>query len=382
MTDGRANGQPSYATLTYPGAERASILAGLVHRSSDDEVGGAIVGVERFLSEIDVTSNCSTPSSFRSSIVALQRSPKGRVHILFWSHLVIGTAAALLILSCRSLMSCSGFERQKIPWNYGAPRLRHVPSTPWHSVDSLLAIIGADRQAVASVRLNAGVRERVSYVCRSEGARRWRWIPRGPRHQHRAKWRNAPDLAVRHAPSGVDRPLRPLARAAADFEAEVARPASEARCRARSLGSTAESSSPATLRSRSRSSQRSVLPDGDSVTGASSAGDARGSEGMQPTGNANRMPITRDARRADRIAEACRMDSPRSGTTMHDSFAWIGVEGIRQGRCAGGISSLTVCPATRSQGPTVPVHLGQRFLLPSPPTRRRQCLPVAPGHAR
>lgn len=109
-------------------------------------------------------------SASRSGPRALARNSAAAIRtFLFWSHLVVGTAAALLILLMSVTGVMLGFERQMIAWIDGAPRLAQVPSTPRHSVDSLLAIIGADRQDVASVQLKADVREGVVVRFRERG---------------------------------------------------------------------------------------------------------------------------------------------------------------------------------------------------------------------
>lgn len=77
----------------------------------------------------------------------------------------------------------------------------------------------------------------------------------------------------------------------------------------RSLGSTAESRRPATLKSTSSSSQESVLPEADTDTPANFAAAARRNAGMRATGNAKRIPLdssttTRPFARSNRAVRA------------------------------------------------------------------------------
>jgi len=82
--------------------------------------------------------------------------------VFFWSHLVLGVAAGLVILLMSVTGVLLGYERQMIVWLDGAPRVE-VPANPSRlPLDSLLQLADVPREAVASIALRADAHEPVT----------------------------------------------------------------------------------------------------------------------------------------------------------------------------------------------------------------------------
>lgn len=82
--------------------------------------------------------------------------------VLFWSHLVLGVGAGLVILLMSVTGVLLGYERQMIVWLDGTPRVEAPAGTPRLSLDSLLALAAVPRAEVASVALRAAAHEPVT----------------------------------------------------------------------------------------------------------------------------------------------------------------------------------------------------------------------------
>ncbi|MCC6316593.1 MAG: PepSY domain-containing protein [Gemmatimonadaceae bacterium] len=95
------------------------------------------------------------PGSRSGPIALITSSAAALRTVLFWSHLAIGVATAVLVLLMSVTGVMLGFERQMILWFDGAPRLTQAPASPRLSIDSLLALHHAAPGDVASVSLRA-----------------------------------------------------------------------------------------------------------------------------------------------------------------------------------------------------------------------------------
>jgi uncharacterized iron-regulated membrane protein len=82
--------------------------------------------------------------------------------ILFWSHLVLGVAAGLVILLMSVTGVLLGYERQVIAWMDGAPRVEAPAGVSRLPLDRLLAGADVAREEVASVLLRAAEHEPVT----------------------------------------------------------------------------------------------------------------------------------------------------------------------------------------------------------------------------
>ncbi|MBC7898288.1 MAG: PepSY domain-containing protein [Cytophagaceae bacterium] len=91
---------------------------------------------------------------------ALVRQGAGALRtVLFWTHLVIGLSAGVLILIMSLTGVMLGAERQMIAWIDDAPRVATVPPTPRLALDSLLALRGIERQDLATAVVKADPHE-------------------------------------------------------------------------------------------------------------------------------------------------------------------------------------------------------------------------------
>jgi uncharacterized iron-regulated membrane protein len=82
--------------------------------------------------------------------------------VFFWSHLVLGVVAGLVILLMSVTGVLLGYERQLIVWLDGAPRVE-VPAEPTRlPLDALLERSGVSRPEVASLALRAARHEPVT----------------------------------------------------------------------------------------------------------------------------------------------------------------------------------------------------------------------------
>jgi uncharacterized iron-regulated membrane protein len=82
--------------------------------------------------------------------------------VLFWSHLVLGVVAGLVILLMSVTGVLLGYERQMIVWLDGAPRVEAPAGRARLPLDSLLALAELPRAEVASVALRAAPQEPVT----------------------------------------------------------------------------------------------------------------------------------------------------------------------------------------------------------------------------
>lgn len=82
--------------------------------------------------------------------------------VFFWSHLVLGVAAGLVILLMSVTGVLLGYERQMIVWLDGAPRVEAPAGASRLPLDSLLQLANVPREAVASVALKADAHEPVT----------------------------------------------------------------------------------------------------------------------------------------------------------------------------------------------------------------------------
>jgi uncharacterized iron-regulated membrane protein len=78
--------------------------------------------------------------------------------VVFWSHLVLGVSASLVILLMSVTGVLLGYERQFIAMVDGAPRVTEIDA-PRLPLDSLLSRAGIDRADVASVAMKARAEE-------------------------------------------------------------------------------------------------------------------------------------------------------------------------------------------------------------------------------
>jgi uncharacterized iron-regulated membrane protein len=82
--------------------------------------------------------------------------------VLFWSHLVLGVVAGLVILLMSVTGVLLGYERQMIVWLDGVPRVEVPVGAPRLPLDSLLQLADVPREAMASVALKAAAHEPVT----------------------------------------------------------------------------------------------------------------------------------------------------------------------------------------------------------------------------
>jgi uncharacterized iron-regulated membrane protein len=86
----------------------------------------------------------------------------GLRRVFFWSHLVLGVTAGLVILLMSVTGVLLGYERQVIAWWDGTPQARVEAGLPRLSLDSLLQLAQVDRQDVASVALRVDAADPVT----------------------------------------------------------------------------------------------------------------------------------------------------------------------------------------------------------------------------
>jgi len=89
--------------------------------------------------------------------------------VFFWSHLVIGLSAGLLILLMSVTGVMLGFERQMIAAIDGAPTVKSS-GEPRLSLDTLLVRAGIERDAVASIVVKRDTEQPVTVRLRERGA--------------------------------------------------------------------------------------------------------------------------------------------------------------------------------------------------------------------
>lgn len=89
--------------------------------------------------------------------------------VFFWIHLGIGLSAGLLILLMSVTGVMLGFERQMIAWIDGAPRVAAAPAERL-PLDTLLARIDVERDAVASIVVKADASQPTIVRLRERGA--------------------------------------------------------------------------------------------------------------------------------------------------------------------------------------------------------------------
>lgn len=89
--------------------------------------------------------------------------------VLFWTHLVFGLVAGLLILLMSVTGVLLGFERQTIAWIDGAPRVAPSEGAPL-PLDTTLARLGVARADVASIVMRHDPREPLTIRLRERGA--------------------------------------------------------------------------------------------------------------------------------------------------------------------------------------------------------------------
>ncbi len=82
--------------------------------------------------------------------------------VFFWSHLVLGVGAGLVILLMSVTGVLLGYERQMIVWLDGAPRVEAPAGASRLPLDSLLQLASVPREAVASVAMRAAANEPVT----------------------------------------------------------------------------------------------------------------------------------------------------------------------------------------------------------------------------
>jgi len=82
--------------------------------------------------------------------------------VLFWSHLMLGVVAGLVILLMSVTGVLLGYERQMIVWLDGAPRVEVPAGGVRLPLDSLLVLAEVPRAEVASVALRAAAHEPVT----------------------------------------------------------------------------------------------------------------------------------------------------------------------------------------------------------------------------
>lgn len=82
--------------------------------------------------------------------------------VFFWSHLVLGVAAGLVILLMSVTGVLLGYERQMIVWLDGAPRVEAPQGAARLTLDTLLQMADVPREEVASVALRAAAHEPVT----------------------------------------------------------------------------------------------------------------------------------------------------------------------------------------------------------------------------
>jgi uncharacterized iron-regulated membrane protein len=91
----------------------------------------------------------------RVALAALRR-------VLFWSHLVLGVSAGLVILLMSVTGVLLGYERQVIAWVDGVPSAAVAPGAQRMPLDALLLRAGVAREEVASIALRTDPAEPVA----------------------------------------------------------------------------------------------------------------------------------------------------------------------------------------------------------------------------